>query len=269
MLDNKTVLLTGATDGIGKQTSFMLAQNGATLLITGKNKAKGNKTRNEIAGKTHNNNVFYFNADFTSLYEIYKLSDRIHGKFSHIDILINNTGIYENEKIILENGLEKNFMVNYLAAFSLTLKLLDLIKKAQEARIINVSSMIHANAIDFENLNAEKFYSGQSAYSLTKLLNILFTYELSARVKEENITVNALHPGVINTKLLRAGWGALGESPLEGAKRILYLASSGEVAGTSGKYFVNDKPVKSAEISYDKRIRRKLWDLSLNYINPP
>lgn len=266
MLKNKTILLTGATDGIGKQAAFMLAQNNAILLIHGKNPEKGNEIKDEIINKTQNKNVHYFNADFTSLSEIKILSEQIHKQFSHIDVLVNNAGIYESKKIILKNGFEKNFMVNYLAGFSLTIKLLDLLKKSPDARIINVSSMIHADSIDFKNLNAEIFYSGDNAYSLTKLCNILFTYELNDILANEKITVNAMHPGVINTKLLRAGWGAIGSSPEDGAKRIFYLASYKKIANVSGKYFMNDKPTKSAKISYDKNIRKKLWDLSLDYI---
>ncbi|MEN8137768.1 MAG: SDR family NAD(P)-dependent oxidoreductase [Bacteroidota bacterium] len=265
MLSNKIILLTGATDGIGKRTAYKLAQGGAVLLMHGKNIEKGREIRDEIIKQTQNKNVYYFNSDFSSFREIKKLSDEIHKQFSHIDILVNNAGIYEREKIILPNGLEKNFMVNHLAGFNLTLKLLDLLKKSQEARIINVSSMIHANSIDFENLNAEKFYSGDNAYSLTKLCNILFTYELSDLLMNDNITVNTMHPGVINTKLLKAGWGAIGSSVDEGAKRILYLADSQEVTGVSGEYFMNDKSVKSADISYDKSTREKLWIISHKY----
>jgi len=267
MLKNKIILLTGATDGIGKQTAYELAAKNAILLMHGKNINKGLTVRDEIITKTKNTNIFYFNADFTFLKEIEKLSKNIHKKIPHIDILINNAGIYENERIIIPGGIEKNFMVNHLASFSLTLRLLDLLKTSKCARIINVSSMIHANNIDFENLNGEKYYSGESAYSLTKLCNILFTNELSLKLKNHHITVNALHPGVINTKLLRAGWGKFGSSAAEGAKRILYLADSDEVKNITGKYFMNDKPVRSADITYDKNIRKKLWDISLKYLN--
>ncbi|MEN8153402.1 MAG: SDR family NAD(P)-dependent oxidoreductase [Acidobacteriota bacterium] len=266
MLKNKIVLLTGATDGIGKQTAYKLAQNGVNLIMHGKNIEKGNKIKDEIIHKTQNKNVYYFNADFTSFPEIKNFSYEIHKKVSHIDILINNAGIYEDKKIILKNGIEKNFMVNHLAGFSLTLSLLDLLKKTVGARIINVSSMIHAHSIDFENLNAEKYYSGDNAYSLSKLCNILFTYELSDIFKNSNIIINALHPGVINTKLLRAGWGAMGSSADEGAERIFYLVNSEDVENTGGKYFMNDNSIRSAEISYNKSIRKKLWNLSLEYI---
>ena len=267
MLKNKIILLTGATDGIGKQTAFEFAKKNAVLLMHGKNSNKGYKIRDEIIAKTENKNIFYFNADFSSFKEIEELSKNVHEKFSHIDVLINNAGIYESEKIILNNGIEKNFMVNHLAAFSLTFQLLDLLRKSNKARIINVSSMIHASNIDFENLNGEKYYSGDNAYSLTKLCNILFTYELSSELKDKNITVNALHPGVINTKLLRAGWGGFGNSTTEGAKRILYLADSDNVEKISGKYFMNDSLTKSSDITYDEIIRKRLWNISLKYLN--
>lgn len=266
-MKNKIVLLTGATDGIGLQAANFLAQEGAQLILHGKDLDKLRKTTNDLIRKTGHQNISYLKADLTSFSEIEMLSTSVHKQFFHIDILINNAGIYENEKILLPNGIEKNFMVNYLAGFALTLSLLDLLKKSKNARIINVSSMIHAKHIDFENLNAEKYYSGDQAYALSKLGNLLFTYELSDRLKAENITVNALHPGVINTKLLRKGWGALGNSVDEGAKRLLYLAKSAEVQNISGSYFVNDKPTKSAAITYDKLIRKKFWELSLQYLN--
>jgi len=263
MQNKKTILLTGATDGIGKQTAFMLAERQDIILIHGKRQNQGNKIKNEIIKKTQNKNVFYFNANFTSFEEIKNLSSKIHKQFSHIDILINNAGIYENKKTILDNGIEKTFMVNHLAPFSLTLQLLDLLQESSKiAHIINVSSMIHANNIDFENLNGEKYYSGDAAYAMTKLCNILFTNELSQMLKDKKIRVNALHPGVINTKLLSSGWGRFGSTTIEGAKRILYLAYSDKIKYVSGKYFVNDKITKSVPLSDDNTIRKKLWEVS-------
>ena len=260
-------MLTGATDGIGKQTAFALAERGAILLMHGKNSIRGQKIRAQIISKTGNDRVSYFNANFTSFDEINKFSEDIHKDFSHIDILINNAGVYENDKIILDSGIEKSFMVNHLAPFSLTLQLLDLLKKSKNARIINVSSMIHASSIDFENLNGEKYYSGDNAYSLSKLCNVLFTYELSDLLKSEKVTVNCLHPGVINTKLLRAGWSEFGDFTSEGANRLDYLAESGDVKDVTGKYFMNDSITKSAPISYNKNVRKRLWDISLEYLN--
>ncbi len=267
MLNNKIVLLTGATDGIGKETAFMLAKEGAILLMHGKRPEKGRAICREIINKTGNKNVSYLNADFCYYNQIIAMSDAIHKQFPRIDIIVNNAGIYEEERIIPDKGPEKTFMVNYLAPFGLSLKLMDLIKKSDAARIINLSSMIHATSIDFDNLNGEKFYNGDNAYSLSKLCNILFTNKLSRELKNFNITVNSMHPGVINTKLLKAGWGAIGDDPIEGAKRIYYLANAEELAGISGMYFMNNNITPSAAISYDESIQDRLWNLSQAMIN--
>lgn len=266
MLTNKTILLTGATDGIGYQTAIELAKMNPVLILHGKDATKGESIKNQLISDSGNKQIHYFNADLSSFAQINAFIDKIKGQFSHIDILINNAGIYEADKIILENGFEKTFMVNYLSAFHLTLRLLDLLRKSPSAKIINVSSMVHAGSIDFSNLNGNKSYSGDSAYSLSKLCNILFTYELAEKLKDERITVNALHPGVINTKLLRAGWGAMGSSATEGAQRILFLVKDVDETLT-GKYFEHDRETKSADISYDQKTRKDLWNISLSWIN--
>jgi NAD(P)-dependent dehydrogenase (short-subunit alcohol dehydrogenase family) len=215
----QTVLITGATDGIGKETAFSMGRKGLSVLIHGKNREKGEEVRREISTKTGNPRIFYYNADFTRFDQIDSMAQEIQKDLSYLDVLVNNAGIYDDRRVILDTGIEQNFMVNYLAPFLLTYRLLDLVKGAS-GRIINVSSMIHANSIDFENLNGEKSYSGQGAYSFTKLCNILFTYELHRRINDDGVTVNALHPGVINTKLLHAGWGMGGASAGEAAERI-------------------------------------------------
>ncbi|MCF6242755.1 MAG: SDR family oxidoreductase [Bacteroidales bacterium] len=262
MLSNKTILITGATDGIGLQTALELAKLDANLIIHGKNPDKGKTVKEDLISKTKNSKIHYYNADLSSFDEIEHFSNQIVKDFTRLDVLINNAGIYEKKKIILENGLEKTFMVNYLSAFVLTLKLLSLIKKGEDSKIINVSSMVHASSIDFENLNGEKFYSGDSAYSLSKLCNILFTYQLAEVLEKDKIAVNALHPGVINTKLLRAGWGPFGSSTDEGAACILYLVKMKQFV--SGYYFENDNQKRSSAISYDKLVMKRLWDYSKN-----
>ena len=265
MLSNKTILLTGATDGIGYQTASSLAKLNAELILLGKNQPKGKKIKEYLISESKNNQIYYFNADFTSFSQIENVAQEIYRNFNKLDVLINNAGVYQKQKIILNNGLERTFMINYLAPFTLSLKLLDLLKKSHYAKILNVSSMVHASSINFDNLNGEKNYSGDAAYSLTKLCNILFSYKLAAHLKSARIAVNALHPGVINTKLLRAGWGAFGASPKEGAERILFLIKN--PVFVTGKYFENDKKTTSASISYDAHIQEKLWDYSLNKAN--
>ncbi len=262
----KTILITGATDGIGKATAELLSASGHKIIIHARSDEKGERVVSEIQQKTGNTTVNYIAADFSKLSDIQKMVDKLFLNTKKIDILINNAGVYREEKNILPNGIEESFMINYLAHFYLTTKLLPLLKKSLHSRIINVSSMIHGGNIDFDNLQGEKDFSGSSTYSLSKLCNILFTYKLADELKDSQITVNAVHPGVINTKLLNAGWGAMGENAKYAAKRLSYLAVNEELQNVTGKYFINNLQTRSTAISYNKDIQNKLWVISNNLI---
>ncbi len=261
-ISEKTVLITGSTDGIGKQTAFEIAKKQAKIIIHGKNTGKLKNTVDEIMNKTGNKNIDYIKGDLSSLREIENMGNLIKEKYDKIDVLINNAGIFSHKKIITEDGFELTFQVNYLSHFYLTYLLFDLLKKDNLSRIINVSSMAHSSNLDFDNIQGELNYNGYTAYSYSKLLNILFTFELSDRIKDTAITVNCLHPGVINTKLLRDGWGFGGNSVKEGAKTSVYLASSEDVSDITGEYFVNKKIVRPASIALNKEIRKRIWKLS-------
>ncbi len=268
----KTVLITGSTDGIGKQTAVILAQKGFPVLIHGRNEEKCKQTVREISSLTGAKNLDYFVCDLLSLKEVYRFSEEVKKRYGSLDILINNAGVYLKDYMLSPEGIEATFQINHLSMFYLTLNLLPIIKPAGEpARIINVSSTAHASKMDFDNLVKPVKYDSHRAYSLSKLCNILFTVELSERLKDKNITVNCLHPGVINTKLLKAGWGAVGgffgRSPQEGAKTSVYLAVSKDVENITGKYFSDSKIAKPHDISYDKDARTKLWRLSEELIN--
>jgi NAD(P)-dependent dehydrogenase (short-subunit alcohol dehydrogenase family) len=259
---DKTILITGSTDGIGKQTALELAEMGATVLLHGRNSGQAAKVLNEIKKATGNDRPKVFMADLSSLKQVRNLAEQVLEKHDRLDVLINNAGVYETRHRISEDGFEMTFAVNHLAPFLLTLLLLELIIKSSPGRIINVSSQVHASAIDFGNLHAEKHYSAYEAYSLSKLCNVLFTYELAERLAGTGITVNCLHPGVIDTKLLKAGWGMGGSPVTEGSKMSVYLASAPELATVTGKYFKNMKPTKSSQISYDAETRKRLWRIS-------
>jgi NAD(P)-dependent dehydrogenase (short-subunit alcohol dehydrogenase family) len=261
-MKNKTILITGSTDGIGKQTAIDLAEMGATVIVHGRNMEKTITTAEEISEITGNRAVDYFVADFSSLKAVRKLSEDIHKKYNSLDVQINNAGIYQHHRELSEEGFEMTFAVNHLAHFLLTKLLLDLIRKTKGGRILNVSSMAQASDIDFENLQGEKHFDGYSAYSLSKLCNVLFTYQAAQKWRDDGLTINCLHPGVIRTKLLRTGWG-LGGQPVEmGSKTSVYLATSPDVEGISGKYFSNSRQVQSAGISYDTAIQKRLWEIS-------
>ncbi len=262
----KTILITGATDGIGKATAEFLSAAGHEIIIHARSDEKGERVVSEIQKKTGNTTVNYVAADFSKLSDIEKMVGKLFLNTKKIDVLINNAGVYREEKKILPNGMEESFMINYLAHFYLTTKLLPLLKKSLHSRIINVSSMIHGSTIDFNNLQGEISFTGDSAYSLSKLCNILFTYKLADKLKDSRITVNAAHPGVINTKLLIAGWGEMGEDAKHAAKRLAYLAENTELQNITSKYFVNNQQTRSTAISYKKDIQNKLWEVSNNLI---
>ena len=262
----KTILITGATDGIGKATAEHLSAAGHKVIIHSRYAEKGERVVSEIQQKTGNTTLKFVTADLCKLPDIQKMVDKLFSNTKKIDVLINNAGVYRVEKNILQNGMEESFMINYLAHFYLTTKLLPLLKKSLPARIINISSMIHGSDIDFNNLQGDKYFSGSSAYSLSKLCNILFTYKLADKLIDSRITVNAAHPGVINTKLLIAGWGAVGEDAKYAAERLSYLAINKELQNVTGKYFVNSRQTRSTSISYNKNIQNKLWEVSNNLI---
>lgn len=267
MFKGKVALVTGSTDGIGKATAMALAKNRAHVLLHGRDPEKGKRIVDEVQEYSGNSQVDYFNADFTSIHDIANFVTRLNENHQHLDILINNAGVYENQRIVLDNGLEKSFMVNYLAPFYLTLNLYPLLTNAYQAQVINISSMIHARHLDFNNMQGEKFYSASEAYSLTKLLNLLFTYKLTREWESENVLINALHPGVINTRLLRAGWAAMGSEPSDAAGRIIQIINVNEQNMGKGLYFENGKPVKSADVSYDIKMQDRLWMITQKLLN--
>ena len=267
-MQNKTVLITGSTDGIGKETAIELAKKGATVLIHSRSSEKGEQVVTEIKSLTSNNNIEFFSADFTSLNQVKLLSNKINEKYESLDVLINNAGVYMKKRVLTEDRNETTFQVNHLAHFLLTNLLLDIIKKNNPSRIINVSSMAHSSAINFNDLQNEKNYSGYGAYALSKLANILFTFKLADKLRNTKITVNCLHPGVINTKLLREGFRGGGRDVKAGSKIPVFLASSSKVEGVTGKFFASrikgliQKEQRAADVAYDKDVQDKLWKVS-------
>ena len=260
----KTILITGSTDGIGREAALELASMGHRVIMHGKRQQAGQKLADEFKVKTGNPDIFYYNADLTDLESVKGFTRSIQSNFSQLDVLLNNAGVFMNEKVMLHNGFEMTHMVNHLAVFALTLQLLDLVKQSPSGRIIVTSSMAHSASIDFGNLNGEKHWDSYNAYAVSKLENILFTYKLHRNLSAENshVTANCLHPGVISTKLLHAGWGMGGGSVQQGAATSVYLATSEEVEAVSGKYFVNKRPQRSAAFSYDHKAQDKLWQIS-------
>ncbi len=262
-MKDKTVLITGSTDGIGKQTAIDLAVRDFFVIVQGRNKDRTLRAVEEISNNTKSNKIDYVIADLSSFKQTRQLAEEIKSKHNRLDVLINNAGVYMKTRSLTEDGLETTFQVNHLSHFLLTILLLDLIKNSTKARIINVSSVAHMHAeLDFDNLQGEKHYDAYNAYAVSKLANILFTYRLAEKLKDTGITVNALHPGVIGTKLLWEGFSISGASVKQGAETSVYLASSPDVENVTGKYFVDKKETPSSGLSYDKHIQNRMWEIS-------
>jgi NAD(P)-dependent dehydrogenase (short-subunit alcohol dehydrogenase family) len=276
-MKGKVCMVTGATSGIGAATALALAQQGATTLIVGRSKKKCEKIVCKVKTKTGNSLVDYLLADLSSQKDIRQLSEQFMSKYQSLDVLINNAGAKFVSRYVTVDGYEMSLALNHLAYFLLTNLFLDLLKES-EARIINVSSGAHGgcSGINFDDLQSEKEYIGKQAYAQSKLANILFTYELTRRLEGTGITVNALHPGGVVTNFCKNnGWISWLKhvtahtlardliGPAEGAKTSVYLATSPEVKGVTGKYFSDQKPVQSSAASYDKEAAKHLWDVSL------
>ncbi len=263
-MDPKTFLITGATDGIGRQTAIEMARQGAKVLIHGRDKARGAVVLEEINRDSCNENLTLYLADFSSFEDIKRMAEEIKREQSALHVLINNAGTFSKEKLMTNNGLEMTFAVNHLAPFLLTLLLLDLLKASAPSRIVNVSSSAHKNIseVDFSDLQAERSYDGFKAYGLSKLGIILFTNELAEQMKGSGITVNSLHPGIINTKMQRASYNLDGADVEEGAQTSVYLASSPEVEGVSGRYFSRMTEKPTSDLAQDKALQKKFWKIS-------
>ena len=209
--------------------------------------------------KATNNELSSVYADLGSFTQIKQMVNTIYDRFNKLDVLINNAGVYRSERNITPEGLEETFAINYVAPFLLSNLLLDLLKNTKSSRIVNVVSRVQSNHFNLNDLQFEKNYTGVKAYAKSKTALILFTYLLAEKLKNTDITVNCLHPGVINTKLLRSAFGSGGAPLSSGARSLIFAAIAPELKNVSGKYFVNNRSELSKDITYNKEIQKKLW----------
>jgi retinol dehydrogenase-12 len=269
----KTCLITGATNGIGRVTAVELARRGAELFLVYRNQARADETVAEIRKRTGNENIHLLRADLGSQKQIRAAAAELLATGKPLHVLINNAGLGNTKRLMTEDGIEMVFAVNHLAYFLLTMLLRDRIKQSAPARIVNVASEAHRfGTINFDDLGGERRFRTFGAYSQSKLANILFSYELSRRLAGTRVTVNCLHPGGIASGLwtnngplaqfiMKAGRPFL-KTPEQGARTIIYLASSSEVEGVTGKYYSNCREKTSSRESCDLNIARRLWDVS-------
>ncbi|PJZ44438.1 SDR family oxidoreductase [Leptospira brenneri] len=266
---NKVIVVTGATDGIGRVCAHSFAKNQDELILVGRNADKLAALVYSL--QTTGAVVHSYIADLSSAKETFLLSETIRKNHPKIDVLLNNAGAYFDQHTLTKEGLESTFALNHLNYFVLTLGLLPSLKKAGEARIVNVASRAHMGvSLDFNDLLGAKDYSGWKQYQRSKLMNIYFSYELAERLNQTKITVNCLHPGFVKTKfgqnneglakiLLTFAQNVFAISEDKGAETSIFLATDPSLTSVSGKYFVKKKITKSSDESYEISARRNLW----------
>ncbi|XP_002735885.1 retinol dehydrogenase 13-like [Saccoglossus kowalevskii] len=282
-LDDKTVLITGANTGIGKETARDMARRGARVIMACRDLDKANKAADEIKQETGNENIVVKKLDLASLKSVRDLAADINKEESQLNILINNAGLMWCPRMETEDGFEMHIGVNHLGHFLLTNLLLDLIKKSSPSRIVTVSSMGHtfAKEINFDDINAEKSYNRINAYSQSKLANILFTRELSKKLQGTKVTVYSLHPGAVRTELDRyipayfryAMYFLLYpilaltlKSSKDGAQTSIQCAVAEELKDVSGLYFSDCVPKQPTPAAQDDEAARKLWEVSVKMV---
>ena len=270
-LEELTIIITGATDGLGERVATDLAGRGATLLLHGRNPDKGRRVLAKIREATGNGRLHYFNADLSSLAEVAALTASVTKSCPRLDVLINNAGLGAGpdpaRRETSADGFELRFAVNYLAPFLLTRRVLPLLRRSAEqtgeARIINVASAAQ-QAIDFNDVMLEKNYDGMRAYSQSKLALVMLTFDLAAELSETGVTANALHPeSLMDTKMVREWFGTPLATVEEGAGHVECLAVADELKGVSGLYYDRGRPARASEQAYDEKARRRLRELSL------
>lgn len=273
----KTCLVTGANQGIGKETAVALARMGADVVITARHREKGEAALADIRQRSGNDRVDLILADFASFDSIRQFASAFQSTHQQLHVLVNNAGAYNATRTQTRDGFETTFGVNHLGYFLVTKLLLDTIKASAPARIVSVSSGAHARGkMNFDDLQSEGSYAGFGAYGQSKLANVLFTYELARRLENSGVTANCLHPGVVMTGFGKNNSGMVGSlfgvfqtvgrpfllTPEKGAQTSIYLASSPDVEGVTGKYFAKSREKQSNAISHDQDVARRLWELS-------
>ena len=271
-LRNRVCLVTGATSGIGRVAATALADMGATVLLTGRDRRRGEAAIEEI--RRRGGTAEFLQVDFASLRAVRALAAEVRSRHSRLDVLLNNAGGVSMERRLTPDGIEQTFAVNHLAPFLLTNELRDLLVASAPARIVTVSSQAHRalKTLEFDNLQGERRYKPLLAYSISKLSNIMFTYELDRQLRHRGVTANCVHPGVVSTGIWNGSRGVIRLlirlaqpfmlSVERGARPLIKLASDPDCAAISGCYFEKEKAVPSSPLSYDTKVAMRLWETS-------
>lgn len=271
-MQGKVVLMTGGTSGIGRVTAIELARMGAKVVVLGRDEAKGRQLVAEVS-EASGQGAEFLRCEMASLDSVKAASDRFRSSFDRLDVLVDNAGGVHGKRMMTADGFEYTFGVNHLAHFVLTLRTLDLLRKAAPSRVVVTSSTaLRAGRLDFDDLMGERRYGSFKAYSQSKLANAMFTFELARRLQGTGVTANCFHPGTVRSNFGRDRGGVTGafyrlfgafmSSPAEGARTQIYLASSPEVEGVTGKYFSRQRARALSAAATDRAMAERLWEVS-------
>jgi NAD(P)-dependent dehydrogenase (short-subunit alcohol dehydrogenase family) len=271
-MGGKVALVTGGTSGIGKATATALAAMGAEVVVTGRSLERGEKAVEEIR-RDSGGKVSLMLADLAVQAEVRRLAEEFQERYDRLDVLVNNAGLIQSKRTETPDGIETTLAINHLAPFLLTNLLLDLLKKSAPSRVVTVSSGAEGvGKIDFDDLQSQKRYRGFKVYGTTKLMNIMFTFELAERLRGTGVTATCMHPGAVNTSFGAKDGGLFSfmfrafkpfmRSPEQGADTLIYLASSPDAEGMTGKYLSDRKMQTASRKAYDEDLRKRLWEVS-------
>ena len=270
-MGGKVALVTGGTSGIGKATATALAAMGADVVIVGRNPERGEAAAAEIRSQT-GGKVDLALYDLAVQSQVRALADEFRRRYDRLDVLVNNAGLVQSERTETADGVELTLATNHLAPFLLTNLLLDVLKKSAPSRIVTVSSEAQRWADSLDDLQSRENYRGMPAYGKTKLANVMFTYTLAEKLAGTGVTATCMHPGGVNTRFgeNNGGFGTLlfrlfkpfMRTPEQGADTVIWLASSPEVEGVTGRYYADRKPIEPKKVANDPEARRRLWEAS-------
>lgn len=277
-MKDKTCIVTGSNSGIGKETALALAKMDVKVIMVCRNKERGELARSEIIRESSNHSVDLMLCDLLSMSAIRHFAAEFKDKYNRLDVLINNAGAVFNKRQVTPEGFEQTFALDYLAPFLLTHELLPVLKRTAPSRVINLSSGLHKSArIDLDDLQSESSYKSMDAYKNAKLMLIMHTYEIARRLKDADVAVNVVLPGFVATNLGRSSNSVMSRimfgmmkpfqlSPKDGAETSVYVASSPEVEGVTGKCFEKKEVIETSDTSNDTELQKKLWDITVDLL---
>ncbi|MBX7112785.1 MAG: SDR family oxidoreductase [Myxococcaceae bacterium] len=272
-MSGKRVLVTGATNGIGLWAAIGLARLGAEVVVVGRDPARTAQALHQVRAEAGSMQVQSLLADLSSMASVRALAAQVHERYGQLHVLLNNAGGINLNREVTVDGYERTFATNHLSYFLLTSLLLPLLEKTPGARVVNVASEAHRRGpLDFDDLMSDRGYRSFTAYSRSKLANILFTFELARRLQGTGVTANCMHPGVVGTNFLgknNSVWALLWPiaklfllTPQQGAQTAVFLASSPEVNGVTGEYFARSRRKRTRPFAHDVVAAKRLWEVS-------